>query len=576
MTRAYEATKVILGKLGLLPAARWLRELFDVDLHRRKRMHRRGYLEFKRKYREYLGHNLQNPDVEPKVALVSSILFPEVHIELAIIKALQLANFEPVVLMPQTSWLLPKYYELAGVKRIFPWKKFTGSPNLAEAEAVLKQFRSIEELLTFEYEGARVGRHAISTAFRIHKLGSFDLKLADHRRMLAEQIARGMEYAKAAKRMLEKFEPDLFVCTDKGYSPKGELFDNCLSSGIDSVSWDIGHRSNSLLLKRFTFENRDQHNTTLSPELWELVRNLNWSDAYAEQLNAERLDCYATGEWYSVAGTQVNKRFMDPDEIRQNLGLDPRKKTAVIFPHILWDATLFWGKSLYPNYEDWLIETVRAACKNDQVNWVIKIHPAHIGKGLREGFKVEPAEAKALAKHIGQLPPHVFMIPAESSMSTYSLFELMDYCITVRGSVGIEAAMLGIPVLTAGEGCYDNKGFTIDSESREEYLEKVSRIHTIPRLSPTEQELAQRFAYGYFILRILRLTTVDIQYHKSQERHLAVGHVNISDKDEWSYRTDIKEIADWMTRSGGREFWHHPHPPDPSDTIKQRILIRQP
>ena len=51
------------------------------------------------------------------------------------------------------------------------------------------------------------------------------------------------------------------------------------------------------------------------------------------------------------------------------------------------------GNSLFETYEEGLAETVRTAIGNDKVNWVVKIHPAHVGKWLRERFFVEPAEA---------------------------------------------------------------------------------------------------------------------------------------------------------------------------------------
>jgi hypothetical protein len=327
-----------------------------------------------------------------------------------------------------------------------------------------------------------------------------------------------------------------------------------LANGIDVISWDLGHKSSSLMLKRFNFESRDQHNNTLSPESWRLVRDMEWTDAYREQLQLELYRNYANGDWYSVAGTQLNKRFMGADKIRKMLGLKAEKKTAFIFSHVLWDATLFWGRSLFNNYEEWFIETVRAACANDRVNWVIKIHPANIGKGIREGFQLEPAEVTALRKHIGDLPPHIIMIPADTEISTFSLFELMDYCLTVRGTVGIEAARLGIPVLTAGMGSYAHRGFTIDSESCEQYLEKVSHIQDIPRLSAAQQELAERFAYGFFILRSLPLTSVSLNYHKSLQRHLAEGRVNIRSKDEWHNAADLRAIAEWLVDSIQLDF----------------------
>jgi hypothetical protein len=77
----------------------------------------------------------------------------------------------------------------------------------------------------------------------------------------------------------------------------------------------------------------------------------------------------------------------------------------------------------------------------------------------------------------------------ETDISTYSFFELTDYCLTVRGTIGIEMACYGVPVLTAGTGRYSHLGFTIDSGTREEYLNRVTQIDGQPRSTPQQTQL---------------------------------------------------------------------------------------
>ncbi|MBI3392624.1 MAG: hypothetical protein HY039_05490 [Nitrospirae bacterium] len=107
-------------------------------------------------------------------------------------------------------------------------------------------------------------------------------------------------------------------------------------------------------------------------------------------LHRELSENYRSGEWYSEVGTQFEKRFFAADELCRMLRLDPPKKTAVIFPHIVWDGTFFYGTDLFENYEEWLVETVRAACGNDRVNWLVKIHPANVVKNARDGWSRTP------------------------------------------------------------------------------------------------------------------------------------------------------------------------------------------
>ena len=539
----------ILRRIRLLPAARelkyWILILISPRFRRDQRQRRQEFLEFKQEYGDMLSCKLNSSGHALKTALVVSRGFSEgVRFELGLIKGLELAGFVPVVLTSRDRGLV-KYYELIGSAGIVFRDGFTDSVHPFVARDLVAPLESLEDLFSFEHAGARVGRIVISTALRNLREGSLDLRSPQIRQYLARSLTSGMTHATAAQEIIRKIRPQLTVLVDNRYTPNGELFDVCLAEGIDTITWSPAHRSNTLMLKRYTLENRDEHPSSLSEESWRWLRGIEWTGSHRERLWKEIYGAYASGDWYGQAGTQFNTRMIQPEEIRRRLGLDPRKKTAIVFPHILWDATLFWGKGLFRNYEEWLVETIRAACTNDRVNWVIKAHPANVVKATREGFQEEPFELEALRRHIARLPPHITIIPANSDISSYSLLRVMDYCVTVRGTVGIEAASFGIPVLTAGTGRYDHKEFTIDSESREEYLERLASIQDIPPLTTRQRELAERFALGVFLLRPLPLTTVTLEFQRDA-RGSSRTRVNVANREDWLNAPDLRLFAEWV------------------------------
>jgi Capsule polysaccharide biosynthesis protein len=543
---ARDLAKAILGAVGLLPVAQRLANVFRVPSEQSG--YERRFRQLKRRSAHVLRDRLNDDRVRQRVALVCSPGFPEVEIELGLIKGLQLANFVPVVIIPHEgpyATLLAEHYRLAAVDEIHEWSEFIAKSDGAMAESVVSRCQSMWDLLEFEHAGIRVGRLAVSTALRTTYRGSLDLQVPEDRQLLVDELAHGMAAANAAQKILQRFRPDLALFVDTIYSPIGELFDSCLQNDIEAIQWQQGHKSNALIFKRYNRETWLQHPSCLSPESWQAVCDMEWTEDHRKRLDQELYNSYASGDWYSVAGTQFNKSIVDSTYLRDRLGLDPNKKTAVIFPHILWDATLFWVKCLFRDFEEWFVETVRAACANDQVNWVIKIHPAN--QRLREGGSLkESAEVVALRKYIGKLPPHIVMIPPESEISTYSLFRMIDYCVTVCGTVGIEAARLGIPVLTGGRGPYDSLGFTVDSNTREEYLEKVRNIQIIPRLSSAQQELAERFAYVNFLMRPWQAKSVTLQYLPNTKKFSYQGQVNIRSTEDWYTADDLKAFAEWV------------------------------
>ena len=364
-----------------------------------------------------------------------------------------------------------------------------------------------------------------------------------------------MVAVRAAQEILQHFRPDLAMFVDTAYSPWGELFESCLQNNIETVQWQQAHKSNALRFRRNSLSDMGEHPVSLSEESWRLVRDMEWTENHSKELDRELYSSYASGDWMSVVGTQFEKSMIDDARLRERLDLDPSKKTAFIFPHILWDATFFWGKCLFADYEEWFVETVRTACANDRVKWVIKVHPAN--QRIREGGSLgcESAEIVALRK-FGKLPPHIVMIPPESEISTYSLFRVMDYCITVCGTVGMEAARLGIPVLTGGTGPYDNKGFTVDSNTGEEYLEKLRNIEDIRPLSSAQRELAERFAYASFLMCPWHAKSVTLRYLPNTQKFMYQGQVNIKSREAWYTADDLRAFADWITDPNKpSEYW---------------------
>ena len=552
-----------LNRLRLLGLVRWLRKLPKMltDPEYRRQEHARNhrarifheqYIDFKEKYGGIFEKLALNNGIGKKALVISTAEFPFFYqVELAFVKALELANYETsLLLMPysEAEWGVSKYYELSGVKEIYTWSDYYEPIDPGIAGSVLENINTTREMLALERTGARVGKFAYTSALRSFRLGSLDFQSSHDCQILQNFLEFSIGSVDAAKRIIQEVHPDVLLLLNSLYTPEGELVDVCLNAGIDVILYEFSHKSGSLIFKRYKKENLDDHPATLSELSWKLVREMKWTDSCREQLQREFQETYASRDWYSACCTQFNTSFSEAENLRSRLGLNSAKKTAFIFPHVSWDASLMWGDDLFDSYEEFLLETVRAACRNSQVNWVIKIHPAYAGKNAIEGKQGEASDLVALRRNIGILPEHIFVIPPESDISTYSLYAIMDYCITVRGTVGIEAARLGIPVLTAGTGRYDRRGFTIDSESREQYLKKINQIEDIPRLSKAQQELAERFAYGLFILRPFPLSTVTFKNHKDfgMEKRFLKTQINIRDNNEWAKAPDLKKLAEWI------------------------------
>jgi hypothetical protein len=543
------------SRLGMAPALRTVRAAATAVMPGARRLrgrHARRFAAFQERYRDVLVPGRRTGAGRGVALMIAGGFPPCIEAEIAVIKGLQSAGYDVVVALGEgTSRFVAPYYRMAGVRE-FHWSKtFRVAPDVDGARARLRGCASLEDVCAIHEDGIRVGLFAVSSALRRSRRGSLNPGVSGDRRLLVQHLIEARQAARAARRMIQAIRPALAVFVDTEYTPNAELFDAALADGVSVLQYDIGHKSNRLMLRRYNALNRNHHPWSLSDDSWRQVRSMEWTDEHRARVEDELVGTYRSGDWFSACGTQFHTQEMTPDELRLQLGLDPAKKTAVIFSHILWDAPVIWGTRLFSTYEEWLVETVRAACRNPRLNWLVKIHPANVGKGLKEGFAEEPAEVRVIREQIGDLPSHVRLLPASTRVSTLSLFSVTDYCLTVRGTAGLEAARLGIPVLNAGGGRYDRRGFTLDPVTRDEYIQRLGRLETVPRLTAAQRELADRFAYGYLFLRPLQLTSVAFTFKSETDASgapviAASGEILLRGSEEWETAPDVRALSEWL------------------------------
>ena len=136
--------------------------------------------------------------------------------------------------------------------------------------------------------------------------------------------------------------------------------DVAIARGIPAIHFIQPSREDGLVFKRLTRETRRIHpnsitRTTLSRFLAEP-----WTEKNERELEDEFHKRYS-GVWKIQARNQPGTVDMTPPEVRAAIDLDPSKKTAVLFSHVLWDANLFYGEDLFDNYGHWFADVAAAA-----------------------------------------------------------------------------------------------------------------------------------------------------------------------------------------------------------------------
>jgi hypothetical protein len=514
---------------------------------------------FRRRYGEALGH--VPPATRGTVLLASLTYSPfQLKLEGMLAKAFQLKGVEPVAAVPTDTDLPRRYLEVFGIRRFVGLEDFIDSETekraRAEAEAGLEGVPETAELKRLTFRGAGVGRQAISTVSRHLHHGAVDLGKPETRAAALDFLTMAMRTTLGSERLLDELQPESVLFNERNYATEGPLSDLALERGLNVIQFVGGFEDDSLVFKRYTAATKGLHPRSLSDESWPAVAAMPWTPERDSELDADFSHHY-DGTTFVARLNQAGTRTASRDEIVRRLGLDPGRKTAVVFSHILWDANMFYGRDLFADQEEWFVETVRAACENERVNWLVKLHPANVWKLRRDGFTGELDELRAIRLEIGELPAHVHVLPPQTDISTRSLFDCIDFGVTIRGSVGFELPCFGVPVLTAGTGFYSGRGFTVDSASAQDYLDRLRAIERTPRLTDEQVTLARKHAYALFRLRQTRFTSFRSVYRpldKVDHPFEATIEVSLRTPEELERADDLRRLGDWAVDSRALDY----------------------
>lgn len=432
-----------------------------------------------------------------------------IKIEGLLSKALRDRGYRPLCLHSDYSRLASRYHRTVfgnpsrNLAEFIPWDRHAALWRLT-AETVYKPLADIK---AFAHVGVPVGMHALASLSAGDAGGRLDLDAASRRR-LHRLLLRSCLLAEAAPAFLEATRPRLVVAVEKGFVENCEIFHAAVNAGVDYVQWHNCHEPESIMLKRYHAGNRRAHPFSISAATWKRALAEPWHEAIAETVLREFRDGYLGHKWFAYKKLTAASQEISRQTLTERYGLDPDKKTAVIFSPILNDANLFYGQDLFDGgFAQWLVETVRAARDNPRVNWILKLHPANRFRRELSGYTGEYGEILALKEAFGEVPPAVRVMRPQDNVNPYFLFQCIDYGLTVRGTVGAEMPCFGVPALTGGTGRYSGLGFTEDSDSAADYLAKVRAIETIPPVAPERVRLALRHAYLFFKIRPAKYDT---------------------------------------------------------------------
>ncbi|MDC0860820.1 hypothetical protein OAP54_04135 [Planktomarina temperata] len=431
--------------------------------------------------------------------------------DLVIIEPLIKAGYKIVPILPNNTSMRRLYLNMGFDKT----HQATGIKSYVRTLLSKEKIQKILDCLTYRTTADRnktIERYIIASKARELRLSASEAAI---KMTFIERIV-GLIKVTTIKGSLQfeqtSIENCILVLSDRGYLPGGPLFDAFIEAGKEVVTWNAAHSQNTFMLKRYTKHNKNKHPFSVC-DLHDLAIKLPNEAARWRQFSYIHMQLYQDNKWYPINSLNSKNKTLPSVLDKRN------KPVAIIFPHILYDATSFYDTDLFLDYKEWLQRTLKSASKNKHWHWMIKLHPAHLIKNARDNINQIPAEILIIKEARERYGLHIEIIPADTKCTTIDLIlNTADVVLTVRGTVGLEASCYSVPAILGGSSRYSHLGFTCDFQSQKAYCEFVESftLDDVPRLTKKQTDIARRLMLLMYHEKIYTPLHLELSYDASK------------------------------------------------------------
>jgi hypothetical protein len=187
---------------------------------------------------------------------------------------------------------------------------------------------------------------------------------------------------------------------------------------------------------------------------------------------------------------------------------------SVPLPYVLFLGQVFTDSSLvFGSIKGWgSLDVIMAAIEATRKlghTLVIKLHPKEAtGVSPLANMPYNRLTYRRLQAHWRYLDNNNVLIDTDNEYDTFALIRQAAAVITINSQAGLEASLLGKPVVVCGRSFYGDIGFTFNCPAADSMTHILSRALNTPRHERTEKSaLARRFGAIYFT-RYCRIKSV--------------------------------------------------------------------
>ena len=312
-------------------------------------------------------------------------------------------------------------------------------------------------LKEFSFQGWPLGELVLPSlrwALRSYHLADDEGTRFMFRQYILSALSVGREFDK----VLDKEAPQAVVVFNGIMYPEAVVRWLAQKSGIRVITHEVGLRP---LTAFFTDGQATAYPMDISPAF------------QLTPVQNEQLDSYLSQRFqgqFSMAGIRFWPEMQELD--KGFLAKAARfKKVVPVFTNVIFDTSQEHANTLFPNMFAWLDDVLKIIKGNPETLFVIRAHPDEMRPGTRKQSR-ESVHQWVQNNCVPDLQ-NVIFVDSGQYLSSYTLIQQAHFVLVYNSSIGLEASIIGKPVLCAGASRYTQYPTVFYPGSSDEYLALV-------------------------------------------------------------------------------------------------------
>lgn len=183
----------------------------------------------------------------------------------------------------------------------------------------------------------------------------------------------------------------------------------------------------------------------------------------------ELVRAYAEGELDGRRGKGTGQSVFGNTYQAKSEGT-PIRGDVIIPLNQSYDTAALGRHRVFGSQVELMVETVRWVLENSDATVVVRRHPVERLEGLRSVDEY----GEVLVREFGRTP-RVQYVAENQAVSTYEMLENAKVVVTYTSTVGVEATIQGVPVVTESTSYYSGMGFVWPARTAAEFYDLLRR-----------------------------------------------------------------------------------------------------